>query len=58
MVDTDECKFCGADEDTWDHALLYSTSSGCIWADARWGANRSDGYSTYFWPKALGFLCM
>jgi ribonuclease HI len=32
MVDTAECKLCGADEDTWDHALLYCTMSRCVWA--------------------------
>ena len=32
MVDTAECRLCGADEDTWDHALLNCTSSKCIWA--------------------------
>jgi hypothetical protein len=32
MVDTAECKLCGTDEDTWDHALLHCTSSICIWA--------------------------
>jgi hypothetical protein len=30
MVDTAECKLCGADEDTWDHALLYCTMSRCV----------------------------
>ena len=32
MVDTAECKLCGADEDTWYHALLFCTISRCVWA--------------------------
>jgi hypothetical protein len=32
MVDTPQCKLCGADEDTWDHALLHCTVSRCTWA--------------------------
>lgn len=27
-----ECKIYGADEDTWDHAMLHYTISRCIWA--------------------------
>jgi len=32
MIDTAKCKMCGADDDTWDHTLLYCTMSRCIWA--------------------------
>jgi hypothetical protein len=32
MVDTPQCKLCGANEDTWDHALLHCTVSRCTWA--------------------------
>ena len=27
-----ECKICGVDEDTWEHALLRCTMSRCVWA--------------------------
>jgi hypothetical protein len=29
---TSNCKICGAEEDTWDHSLLYCTMSRCVWA--------------------------
>jgi len=32
MVDTPQCKLYGANEDTWDHALLHCTVSRCTWA--------------------------
>uniref|UniRef100_A0A0A9CJ82 Uncharacterized protein n=1 Tax=Arundo donax TaxID=35708 RepID=A0A0A9CJ82_ARUDO len=32
MAATSECNLCGADEDTWEHALLRCTMSRCIWA--------------------------
>ena len=30
--DSSECKICGVDEDTWEHALLRCTMSRCVWA--------------------------
>ena len=32
MSDSSECKICGVNEDTWEHALLHSTMSRCVWA--------------------------
>jgi hypothetical protein len=32
MTSTAECKICGADEDTWEHALIHCTMSRCVWA--------------------------
>jgi hypothetical protein len=31
LATTSECKICGAEEDTWDHSLLYCTMSRCVW---------------------------
>jgi ribonuclease HI len=32
MIESDMCQLCGAEKDTWDHALLYCTMSRCVWA--------------------------
>jgi hypothetical protein len=32
MSNSSECKICGIDEDTWDHALLHCIMSRCVWA--------------------------
>jgi hypothetical protein len=32
MIESDVCQMCGAEKDTWDHALLYCTMSRCVWA--------------------------
>jgi hypothetical protein len=32
IIESDVCQLCGAENNTWDHALLYCTMSRCVWA--------------------------